>query len=99
MAAVGEGFVGTASLANDATVNIQPASGHEVRLHYVSHVGAGELYITNGTNTTLLQSTTTGNVWHGGAYTLTNGFYAIYKNKSGSTQTVFWSSVYTKVSA
>lgn len=99
MAAVGEGFVGTASLANDATCNIQPASGNEARLHYVAHVGAGELYITDGTNTVLLGSTATGNVWHGGAYTLTNGFYAYYKNKSGSTQTVCWSGVYTKVSA
>jgi hypothetical protein len=97
--AVGDAFVGTASLANDATTNIQPASGNEVALHYVLAVGAGELYVTDGTNTILIASTSTGNIWYGGSIRLTNGQYAYYKNKSGSTQKVCWSAVYTKVSA
>lgn len=97
--AVGDAFVGTASLANDATANIRPASGSEIALHYVLAVGAGELYVTDGTNTILIGSTNTGNVWYGGSIRLTNGQYAYYKNKSGSTQKVCWSGVYTKVSA
>lgn len=94
-----DSFVGTASLANNATLDIRPASGYEVALHYVLAVGAGELHITDGTNTILIASTTTGNVWYGGSIRLTNGQYATYKNVSGGTQVVCWSGVYTKVSA
>lgn len=99
MAAVNDSFVGTASLAANATLDIKPASGHEVALHYVLAVGAGELSITDGTNTILIGSTTTGNIWYGGAVRLTNGQYAVYKNTSGATQTVVYSGVYTKVPA
>ena len=94
-----DSFVGTASLANNATLNIQPASGYEVALHYVLAVGAGELSVYDGTNTILVASTTTGNVWYGGSLRLTNGQYAIYKNTSGATQTVAYSGAYMKVPA
>lgn len=97
--AVGDAFVGTDSLADDATLTIQPASGSEVALHYVLAVGAGELYVTDGTDTTLIASTATGNVWFGGSLRLTNGLYAYYKNTSGGTQTACYHGVYTKVSA
>lgn len=99
MAAVNDSFVGTASLAANATLDIRPASGHEVSLHYVLAVGAGELSITDGTNTILIASKADCNVWYGGAVRLTNGQYAVYKNTSGSTQTVAYSGVYTKVPA
>ena len=94
-----DSFVGTASLANNATLDIRPASGYEVALHYVLHAGAGELSITDGTNTILIASTASLNVWYGGSIRLTNGQYAVYKNTSGATQTVAYSGVYTKVPA
>ena len=99
MAAINDSFVGKATLANDATATIQPASGHEVALHYVFAVGAGELYLTDGTDEVLIATTSTGNVWYGGSIRLTNGQYAVYKNTSGATQTVVYSGVYTKVPA
>lgn len=99
MAAVNDSFVGKATLANDATLDIRPASGHEVALHYVFAVGAGDLYLTDGTDEVLIATTSTGNVWFGGSVRLTNGDYAYYKNKSGASQKVKWSGAYTKVPA
>ena len=99
MAAVGDGYFISESNSDDGTTTIQPASGHEIKLQYVLHVGSGRLDIYDGTNTIVAASNTVGNCWFGQSIILSNTTYAIYTNLSGGTQTVSCHGVYTKVTA
>ncbi len=85
------------SVADNASVDVQPASGVEWILQNVYAAGAVEIYYTDGTNTCGVADQLTGagsltNMVH----RCTNGYYIKIKNVSGGAINIGYSGVISK---
>lgn len=95
--AVGDVVSGlSASVANNGTVNIQPASGVEWVIHNVYYSGAVELYTVNGANIIKFDSDTTFGARLGAVFHLNNTQYLQIKNVSGGAINIAYDGVQTK---
>jgi Tfp pilus assembly protein FimT len=86
----------SASIANNGTVNVQPASGAEWVIHNVYYTGAVEFYIVNGANTIKFDSDTAFGARLGAVFHVNNTQYLQIKNVSGGAINIAYDGVITK---
>lgn len=84
------------SIANNAFLDIKPASGVEWVIHNVLYNGAMELYKTDGTNSIKVDSDTTAGGRIGVYLHCTNAVWYQIKNVSGATAILSYDGVQTK---
>lgn len=94
--AVGDVTSSLTSVANDAYLDIQPASGIEWVIHNLYHAGSAELYISDGTNEIKVMSDTTESGWLGYYLHANNDRYYRIKNISGGSIYLGYDGVITK---
>jgi hypothetical protein len=97
--AVGDQVVGgTYNVANNGTIDIQPAAGVEWLITTVGSQAAKSMevyYLVNGTDAVLVDSLTGGSS-HGLQWRLTNTQILRLKNTSGGSALLFYAGVVTK---
>jgi hypothetical protein len=94
--AVGDVQTAISSVANNALLDIKPASGVEWVIHNVLYGGAMELYKTDGTNSIKVDSDTTLGGRLGLALHCTNLVWYQVKNVSGASTILSYDGVQTK---
>lgn len=94
--AVGDAAIYWGSVANDASLSVQPSSGVENVIHNFTYAGKVEIYRTDGTNSVLILRDDVAGAILGLALHVTNSNYITVKNKSGSTMYIGADGVVTK---
>jgi hypothetical protein len=94
--AVGDAAVYWGSIANAASLTIQPSSGVENVIHNFTYAGKVEIYRTDGSNPILILRDDLAGALLGLALHVTNANYLTIKNTSGSTMYVGADGVVTK---
>lgn len=84
------------SVANNASLTIQPGSGAEWLIKNIYYGGACELYRTDGTNTIKIDSDGSAGHRLSVSYLLTNGVYLSLKNVSGGAVYMGYDGLVTK---
>lgn len=98
MAVVGDVFASiSASVADDAYVDIQPASGHEARIHNIYWADDVTVEFYDGTNSVVFDSPTGAGCYGYFVFEVTNTYRIRVRNVSGSTQNIGYSGTYTSV--
>jgi hypothetical protein len=84
--AVGDAVLLHSSVANDAYLTIQPASGDEYIINSIWAAGAIEIYMTDGTNNVLVENTAVEPYsFNGCKWIASNTYYLKVKNVSGGS--------------
>lgn len=98
MAAAGDVYAGVSSVANGASLTVQPAgSSDEAVIHNLYYEGAVEMYITDGTNSIKFDSdSNTFTSRQGMVVHVTHLQWLTVKNVSSATQKIAFDGVYTK---
>jgi len=97
MASAGDVFIAYSNdLADDGTLNAQPAAGGEAVIHNIWFGGAVEIYRNDGTHTVLIDSAPAAGVMSWLSYHVTNTDYITIKNVSNGAADVGYDGMYTK---
>lgn len=105
MAVVGDAFTEIETIANNARMTIQPASGHEAVVTYITVNGGGKVnvYHTDGTlYSKIIDLSGAGGdavPFCGQGFPITNGHYLLVENKNGADLIIGFSGSYTKVTS
>jgi len=100
MANAGEVFSAyEAALANNGTLDAQPASGGEAVIHNIWYGGAVEIYRNDGSNTVKINEDSSSGIMEWLAYHVTNAEYITIKNVSGGAVDVGYDGIYTKATS
>lgn len=94
--AVGDVQTAIQSIANNAVLDIKPASGQEWTIHNYLYGASMELYKTDGTNSIKVDSDTTNGGRIGVYLHCTNAIWYQIKNVSGGNAVVSYDGVQTK---
>lgn len=94
--AVGDVVNGLSSVAANAYLNIQPASGVEWAIHNIYHEGDIEIYLTDGTNYLLFDVDRGRGVYSPTVFHVTNAIYIAVKNIESAAQLIGYDGVQTK---
>ena len=86
-------------LADDGTLDAQPAAGGEAVIHNIYHGGDVEVYLNDDTNTVMIDSATGAGVMSWLSYHVTNSIYITIKNVNGDAQDFGYDGMYTKATA
>lgn len=97
--AIGDVFSAKASKAQDAYLDIQPASGQECVIHTIYHEAECELYLSDGSTEFLFDSDTTGGAWYGLSLHVTNSLYVRIKQKNADAKEVGYDGIETKAAS
>ena len=96
MSAVGDVYSSYSNdLADDGTLDAQPASTAEAVIHNIYHGGDVEVYLHNGANTVKIDEATGAGVMSWLSYHVTNSVYITIKNVNGDAQDFGFDGVYT----
>ena len=100
MAAAGEVFIAYSNnLANNGTLDAQPAVGGEAVIHNIWGGGALEVYRNDGTNTVKIDALAAWGILEWLSYHVTNAKYITIKNVSGGPVDIGYDGVYTEDTA
>ena len=105
MPAVGDVFEELSTIANNAWLTIQPASGHEAVITYITVNGGGKVnvYHTDGTlYSKIINLEAAGGdamPFAGQGFGITNAHYLLVENKNGADLIIGFTGSYTKVTA
>lgn len=97
--AVGDVFSAKASKAQNAYLDIQPASGQECVIHTIYHEAECELYLSDGATEFLFDSATTGGAMMGRSFHVTNTLYIRIKQTNAASKEVGYDGIVTKVAS
>ena len=95
--AVGDTYADLQSVADDAELTLQPASGSEAVIHNAYYGGAVEFYRKDGVDSVMFDSDSVYGARYGMCWHVTNGQYLTIKNVSGGAIIIGFDGVYTKV--
>jgi hypothetical protein len=86
-------------LADEGTLDVQPAEGGEAVVHNIWYGGAVEIYRNDGTNTVKVNEDSSSGIMEWLAYHVTNSEYITIKNVSGGAVDVGYDGIYTKATS
>jgi len=93
---VGEAVGILSATAASGTLDIKPPAGEEWIVHNVYHDGPATLYKTDGTNTVTIDTDTSGGVWSGFFFHVTNSHYLQVKNDDSSSKVLGYDGIRSK---
>ena len=100
MAAAGDVFIAySAAVADDGTLDAQPAAGGEAVIHNIWAGGVAEVYYHSGANTVKIMDLEAAGTLQWLALHVTNSIYITIKNINGDAQDVGYDGMYTKATA
>lgn len=94
--ATGDVISALTSTAASGFLDVKPASGVEWVIHNLYHEAAGELYISDGTNSILLMTDSAQGGWIGFYLHVNNTRYLRIKNTDAGTKYLGYDGVITK---
>jgi hypothetical protein len=100
MANAGDAFIAYENdLANNGTLDAQPAAGGEAIVHNIWYGGAVEVYRNDGTNTVKIAEDDAAGIMEWLSYHVTNTEYITIKNVSGEAVDVGYDGIYTQATS